>query len=699
MNPTYGSPANEFYITIFSSLLTMTCHCVTVAHSTSLSADIDVKDTGKNVTSSSSSFTCTTAGNVPSTTVSLDVGAILATGGVTNKDCTGDPVDSTALENDLKLAKRRNQTGRKTLLKQERARLAAIAAEAVKLELDGLGSAVGTVDASKEIPTVVSVTSAVEIDPKEVTTVPTVTDTVNTVNTVKSTVPEVEVTDTVISTPPDQKIFTPSLSKTMRRKMKIAKKRSGELANLEEISDANPKKMKIDGNEMIKVGDILIPTSIARSVNTGTVKDIDTAAKSMEVASNQSVIASTSNNDKNHISTEISIPIITLTPAAVPIPIVKPLGVSKGVRKRLKARMKAEEVLAQNPESAEQTNLLKADLLKKAVQANQVKQKLETLTSKVSKVTKYLPPNLRAATTATIATKESIRTEPSATTSNHDTMGKYGPKVTGTNQFNYSNSKYSHMTPTATTHVTSNFNRQNAMTTATSAVGHNSTIGYQQPTSATSWGTQRNLQQTLTQQQQSHQGLSQYSQGAQYSQHTNPTTALTAAYQYEYPAAQSSHAYMDPQSSRQSQYTSNPTIASHYTPSMSSSADLYQQQQQQYSQLALSAATSVAAQQYALGNSSSALATQHYTPSVSLQQQQYGVQYAAPAQQAYHQLQLQNTNTTTPGTHTQNSLHLNAASYGLGTAYTYNTSSFPVNTSQSNSLNSSHYVDATSRQS
>ena len=680
----------------------MTCHCVTVAHSTSLSADIDVKDTGKNVTSSSS-FTCTTSGNVPSTTVSVDAGAILATAGVTNKDCTGDPVDSTAIENDLKLAKRKNQAGRKTLLKLERARLAAIAAEAVKLELEGLGSAVGTVDVSKEIPTVVSVASAVEIDPKEVTTVPIDTNTVNTENTVKSMVPEV--TDTVISTPPDQKIFTPSLSKTMRKKMKIAKKRSGELANLEEISDANAKKMKIDGNEMIKVGDIIIPTSIARSVNTGTIKDVDlniqtTAAKSMEVASNQSLIASTSSNDRNHnISSEISVPIITPIPVSVPIPIVKPLGVSKGVRKRLKARMKAEEVLAQNPESAEQTNLLKADLLKKAVQANQVKQKLETLTSKVSKVTKYLPPNLRAATTATIATKESIRTEPSATTSNHDTMGKYGPKVTGTNQFNYSNSKYSHMTPTATTHVTSNFNRQNAMTTATSAVGHNSTIGYQQPTSATSWGTQRNPQQTLTQQQQSHQGLSQYSQGAQYSQNTSPTTALTAAYQYDYPAAQSSHAYMDPQSSRHSQYTSNPTIASHYTPSMSSSAGLYQQQQQLYSQLALSAATSVAAQQYALGNSASALATQHYTPSASLQQQQYGVQYAAPAQQAYYQLQLQNTNTTTPGTHTQNSLHLNAASYGLGTAYTYNTSSFPVNTSQNNSLNSSHYVDATSRQS
>lgn len=676
----------------------MTYHCVTLTHSTSLSADIDVKDRGKNVTYPSSS-NCTAAGNAPSTTVSIDAEAILATGSVTNKDCTVDPVDSTATENDLKLAKRKNQAGRKTLLKQERARLAALAAEAVKLE--GFESAVGTVDASNEIPTVVSIA---------VTTVPTVTNTVITVDTVKSMVPEV--TDTIISTSPDQKIFTPSLSKTMRKKMKIAKKRSGELANLEEISDDNVKKTKMDGgNEMIKVGDIIIPTSIARSVNTSAVKDVDlnvqiTAAKSMEVASNKSVITSTSStsNDNHNIPTEISIPIITPVPVpasvavAVPISIVKPIGVSKGVRKRLKARMKAEEVLAQNPESAEKTNLIKADLLKKAVQANQVKQKLETLTSKVSKVsnvTKYLPPNLRAATT--IATKESMRNESSTTTSNHDSMGKYGPKVTGTNQYSYSNSKYSHMTPTATTHVTPNFNRQNAMTPVTS------TVGYQQPTSATSWGTQRNLQQTLTQsqqqQQQPHQGLSQYSQGAQYSQHICPTAALPAACQYDYPASQSNHAYMDPQSSRHSQYTPNPTITSHYTPSMSSSAGLYQQQQQQYSQLALSAATSVAAQQYALGNSTAALATQHYIPSASLQQQQYGAQYAAPAQQAYHQLQLQNTNTTTPGTLTQNSLHLNAASYGLGTAYSYNTSSFPVNTSQNNSLNTSHYVDATSRQS
>ena len=691
----------------------MTYPCVTLAHSTSLSADIDVKEKGKNVTYPSS-FNCTTAGNVPSTTVSIDAEATVATDGVTNKDCSVDPVDSTANENDLKLAKRKNQAGRKTLLKQERARLAALAAEAVKLE--ALESAVGTVDASNEIPTVVSITNVVETDPKKVTTVPTVTNTVNTVNTVdavKSTVPEG--TDTTVSTPSDQKIFTPSLSKTMRKKMKIAKKRSGELANLEEISDENVKKMKIDGgNEMIKVGDIIIPTSIARSVITSAVKDVDlnvqiSTAKSMEVASNKSVITNTSNkrNDNHNISTEISIPIITPAPApalvAVPVQIVKPIGVSKGVRKRLKARMKAEEVLAQNPESAEQTNMMKADLLKKAVQANQVKQKLETLSTKVSKVTKYLPPNLRAATT--IAKKESVRSESSATTSNHDSMGKYGPKVTGTNQFSYSNSKYSHMTPIATTHVTPNFNRQNAITPVTSAIGHSTTIGYQQPTSATSWGTQRNLQQTLTQsqqqqqQQQSHQGLSQYSQGAQYSQHTSPTTALATAYQYEYPAAQSNHAYMDPQSSRHSQYTSNPAIASHYTPSMSSSAGLYQQQQQQYSQLALSAATSVATQQYALGNSTAALAAQHYTPSASLQQQQFGVQYAAPAQQAYHQLQLQNTNTTTPGTLTQNSLHLNAASYGLGTAYTYNTSSFPVNTSQNNSLNSSHYVDATSRQS
>jgi hypothetical protein len=637
--------------------------CPSQAQSRNSTTELSLTDTSTCVAVSSmpSSSTKTAAGNVPSSSDSTADKDVLLPDGVTSKDCLVSLSDKATTENELPLLRRKNNTGKKASLKQERARLAALVVDASKQEAESMTvKTVEAVDDTMIITTNETVTDVVEIAEKNLKIDPSVSIIVQeAIN---------EVTDSV-SNQSDQKIFTPSLSKTMRKKMKVAKKRSVETAELEDETSSDMKKAKTDDNGTITIGDIVIPISIARTVNTSVSKDPDltaqtSLAKSTEIASNKSLVLTVQAKKDNNSNSNAEIPI---GPAA-----------SKGVRKRLKARMKAEEELAQNPESAEQTNLLKADHLKKAVQANQVKQKLETLTSKV---TKYLPPNLR--TSGISSSKKAT----SGSSSNQSCMGKYGPKTVGSSTgAQFGQGKYTHISPNkyriaSTLTATSNPNRQHMQGAASSSMGISSLggysvgEGYQQAASATSWGTQ---QQGLPLSQQ-HQDHSQYSQRAQ---HASPSITQ-APYQYDYSASQQTHhTYLDPQSTHRSPYSTSPAIASHYAPSMSSSAGLYAQHQQQYSQIAHTAAAGMTAQQYAQGGSA-------YTPSASMQQY---VQYsAAPLQQSYH---IQNSNTPA----TQNSLHLSAASYGLGTAYTYATPSFS-NNSHSKSITSSPYVDAKLRQS
>jgi hypothetical protein len=644
--------------------------CPSQAQSTNTTAELSLTDTSTSVAVSSitSSSTKTAAGkvpsrsrNVPSSSDSTADKDVLLPDGVTSKDCLVSLSDIATTENELRLLRRKNNAVRKASLKQERARLAALLVDASRQEAESM--TVKPVEAVDDtlVTTNDTVTDVVEIAEKHLSI------DLSASNIVQEAVSEV--TDSV-NNQSDQKIFTPSLSKTMRKKMKIAKKRSVETAELQDETSSDLKKAKTDDEGTITVGDIVIPMSIARTVNTSVAKDPDvtaqtSVAKSTEIASNKSVVLTVQAKNDNNSNSNAEIPI---GPAA-----------SKGVRKRLKARMKAEEELAQNPESAEQTNLLKADHLKKAVQANQVKQKLETLSSKV---TKYLPPNLRTAGMS--ASKNAT----SGSSSNQSCMGKYGPKTVGSSTgAQFGQGKYTHISPSkyriaSTLTATANPNRQHMQGAASSSMGISSLggysvgEGYQQAASATSWGTQ---QQGLALSQQ-HQDHSQYGQRAQ---HASPSVTQ-APYQYDYTASQQAHhTYLDPQSTHRSPYSTSPAIASHYAPSMSSNAGLYAQHQQQYSQLAHTAAAGMTAQQYAQGGSA-------YTPSASMQQY---VQYSAvPLQQSYHQLQ----NSNTPAT--QNSLHLSAASYGLGTAYTYATPSFS-NNSHSKSITSSPYVDAKLRQS
>ena len=646
--------------------------CPSQAQSTNTTAELRLTDTSTSVAVSSmpSSSTKTAAENVPTSSGNVPTSSdytadkdVLLPEGVTSKDCLVSLSDKATTENELRLLRRKNNAVRKASLKQERARLAALVVDALKREAESMTvKPVEAVDDTMIITTTEPVTDVVEVAEKNMSTDPVVSIIVQQAVS--------EVTDSV-NNQSDQKIFTPSLSKTMRKKMKIAKKRSVETAELEDETSSDLKKAKTDDEGTITVGDIVIPISIARTVKTCVAKDPDvtaqtSVAKSTEIASNNSVVLTVqAKKDRdNNRNSNAEIPI---GPAS-----------SKGVRKRLKARMKAEEELAQNPDSAEQTNILKADQLKKAVQANQVKQKLETLTSKV---TKYLPPNLR---TAGISSNKNAT---SGSSSNQSCMGKYGPKTVGSSTgAQFGQGKYTHISPSkyriaSTLTATSNPNRQHMQGAASSSMGISSLggysvgEGYQQAASATSWGTQ---QQGLALSQQ-HQDHSQYSQRAQ---HASPSVTQ-APYQYDYTASQQAHhAYLDPQSTHRSPYSTSPAIASHYAPSMSSSAGLYAQHQQQYSQLAHTSAAGMTAQQYAQGGSA-------YTPSASMQQY---VQYsAAPLQQSYH---IQNSNTPA----TQNSLHLSAASYGLGTAYTYATPSFS-NNSHSKSISSSPYVDAKLRQS
>ena len=644
--------------------------CPSQARSTNTTAELSLTDTSTSVAVSStpSSSTKTAAENVLSSLRNVPLSSdctadkdVLLPEGVTSKDCLVSLSDKATTENELRLLRRKNNAVKKASLKQERARLAALVVDALKQDAECITvKPVEAVDGTMIIATNETVTDVVEIAARNMSIDPVVS------NMVQEAVSEVA--DSVNQS--DQKIFTPSLSKTMRKKMKIAKKRSVETAELDDETSSDIKKAKTDDEGTITVGDIVIPISIARTVNTSVAKDPDvtaqtSVAKSTEKASNKSVVLTVQAKKDNNSNSTAETPI---GPAA-----------SKGVRKRLKARMKAEEELAQNPDSAEQTNLLKADHLKKAVQANQVKQKLETLTSKV---TKYLPPNLR---TAAISSSKNAA---SGSSSNQSCMGKYGPKTVGSSTgAQFGQGKYTHISPNkyriaSTLTATSNPNRQHMQGAASSSMGISSLggysvgEGYQQAASATSWGTQ---QQGLALSQQ-HQDHSQYSQRAQ---HASPSVTQ-APYQYDYTAPQQAHhTYLDPQSTHRGPYSASPAIASHYAPSMSSSAGLYAQHQQQYSQLAHTAAAGMTAQQYAQGGSA-------YTPSASMQQY---VQYSAvPQQQSYHQLQ----NSNTPAT--QNSLHLSAASYGLGTAYTYATPSFS-NNSHSKSISSSPYVDAKLRQS
>ena len=657
-----------------------TCH--SQARSTNSTAELSPMNTSTCVAVSSmtSSSTKTAAGNVPSSSGNVPSSSdctgdkdMLLPEGVTSKDCLVRLNDEATTENELRLLRRKNNAGRKALLKQEKARLAALIVETSKQEAEGIS--IEPFGDTMITTTKETVTDVVEIAEKNVSIDPGVS------NGVQEAVSEV--TDSV-SNQSDQKIFTPSLSKTMRKKIKIAKKRSGETAELQEETSSDVKKAKTDDDGTITVGDIVIPISIARTVNTCVTKDPDVNAmtsvakstgiaskKSTEIASNKSDLLTVQAKKDNNSNSNAEIP----TAAA---------AASKGVRKRLKARMKAEEVLALNPESAEQTNLLKADHLKKAVQANQVKQKLGTLTSKV---TKYLPLNLR--TTAISASKNAT----SCSSSNQSCMGKYGPKTMGSSTgARFGQGKYTHISANnyriaSTLTATSNTNRQHMQGAASSSMGVSSLggygvgEGYQQAASAASWGTQQQGL-PLTQQQglpltQQHQDHSQYSQRAQ---HASPSVTQPP-YQYDYTASQQTRqTYLDPQSTHRSPYSTSPAIASHYAPSMSSSSGLYAQHQQQYTQLH-NAAAGVTAQQYAQGSSA-------YAPAASMQQY---VQYSAPQQQSYHQLQ----NSNTPAT--QNSLHLRAASYGLGTAYTYATPS-SSNHSHSKSITSSPYVDATLRQ-
>lgn len=645
--------------------------CLSQAQSTNTTAELSLTDTSTSVAVSStpSSSTKTAAENVLSSLRNVPLSSdctadkdVLLPEGVTSKDCLVSLSDKATTENELRLLRRKNNAVKKASLKQERARLAALVVDALKQDAECITvKPVEAVDGTMIIATNETVTDVVEIAARNMSVDPVVS------NIVQEAVSEVA--DSV-NNQSDQKIFTPSLSKTMRKKMKIAKKRSVETAELDDETSSDIKKAKTDDEGTITVGDIVIPISIARTVNTSVAKDPDvtaqtSVAKSTEKASNKSVVLTVQAKKDNNSNSTAETPI---GPAA-----------SKGVRKRLKARMKAEEELAQNPDSAEQTNLLKADHLKKAVQANQVKQKLETLTSKV---TKYLPPNLR---TAAISSSKNAA---SGSSSNQSCMGKYGPKTVGSSTgAQFGQGKYTHISPNkyriaSTLTATSNPNRQHMQGAASSSMGISSLggysvgEGYQQAASATSWGTQ---QQGLALSQQ-HQDHSQYSQRAQ---HASPSVTQ-APYQYDYTAPQQAHhTYLDPQSTHRGPYSASPAIASHYAPSMSSSAGLYAQHQQQYSQLAHTAAAGMTAQQYAQGGSA-------YTPSASMQQY---VQYSAvPQQQSYHQLQ----NSNTPAT--QNSLHLSAASYGLGTAYTYATPSFS-NNSHSKSISSSPYVDAKLRQS
>jgi hypothetical protein len=217
-------------------------------------------------------------------------------------------------------------------------------------------------------------------------------------------------------------VFSPPVSKTMRKKLN-ARKRSAELA--ESLSVSNAKKAKLvdnDGNDLqveSKLDIVLMSpaSNAAVTIVEETISDEKSSGSGVPVASN--LIAQLPDTG----SAVVAITVPSAATASVAAVTTGAATVSKGVRKRLKARVKAEEALALNPEGAELTALLKAALINKAAQANHAKQKLETLTAKT---TKYLPPSMRVE--GIPQPTLSCDAPPSSSATNRP-LSKYGPRL------------------------------------------------------------------------------------------------------------------------------------------------------------------------------------------------------------------------------------------------------------------------------
>jgi hypothetical protein len=518
-------------------------------------------------------------------------------------------------------------------------------------------------------------------------------------------------------------VFSPPVSKTMRKKLN-ARKRSAELA--ESLSACNAKKAKLlddDGNEMHAESKLDIAlktpgTNGAITVVEATISDEKSSGSGLQVASNVTAQL----HDTANATAASPVPsAITASGAAVT---TAAATVSKGVRKRLKARVKAEEALALNPEGAELTALLKAALINKAAQANHAKQKLETLTAKT---TKYLPPSMRVEGIPQLT--PSCDAPPLSSATNR-TLSKYGPRPNSDPYVRNSNSptetpkpfnKYSHSMQT-TPHTSARAYRvpqQYQLYNDAPVSGAGQTLGNQL---ASSWGAplssasqsqlmiepsiygngdrQPQLSSSYGNQVHSHgqahaldqnkyqpiqnpyegshyplssSGLSNYSDPGSINQYRSAEPPSSTNYQKQQyaqyaPSMTNGHIYTPTILSTAHQYSPSPSSSAHqYAPAGSTSYQQYAQlnsSMQQYS-------PTVSAPAYAIHYDTSAPASSHNQP---LQQHSYQQHQRSYKDQAANQPQHlfahseYSIASSSPG-----SSHMEGAqtSYGLGTAYSY----------------------------
>jgi hypothetical protein len=520
-------------------------------------------------------------------------------------------------------------------------------------------------------------------------------------------------------------VFSPPVSKTMRKKLN-ARKRSAELA--ESLSVSNAKKAKLvdnDGNDLHVENklDIVLMAPASNGAVTiveATISDEKSSGSGVPVASN----LITQLPDTGSAIAAIKVPSTTTASGAAVT--TGAATVSKGVRKRLKARVKAEEALALNPEGAELTALLKAALINKAAQANHAKQKLETLTAKT---TKYLPPSMRVE--GIPQPTPSCDAPPSSSAINRP-LSKYGPRLNSDPYVRNTNSptetpkpfnKYSHLMQTTphTSATAYQVPQQYQLYNDLPVSGSGQTQSSQLASSAASWGVplssasqsqlkidpstygnserQPQLSSSYGNQVHSHgqahaidqnsyqpiqnpcqgshyplssSGLSNYNDASSNTQYRSADPAPSANYQQQQyaqyaPSMTNGHIYSPTILSTAHQYSPSSSSAHQYAPGVGVSYQQYAQLNSSMQQF-IPAASAPA---YAIQYDTSSPASPYNQPlqQHSYQQQQRSYQNQT-ANQPQHLLALSEYSIASSSLA---SSHMDGAqtSYGLGTAYSY----------------------------